>query len=370
MTFLKGSFRSSHKPLNIPITPHKHLIFLNGYDLDVFPEDPFKFLREREGFIRSTPARYSEECKFQFAKEQTKTQTEQTKVCTPVEQTEVCTSVIRGELYSGKYASVFPGSLSTRSYLKIENALIERLLAFYLEPLQALLNTSGVTIDLEEIESLWRDLLKTQLHDNIGGVGADQIHDRMEAVYRDLYSRTKQLILRDLQSIPALLDLQLGKYVFMPSPFGYEHIWLDGHQKRYLVTSIGSGFYKIDREWDAAHLESAIDSYTWQNAYYTVVIQQDGIWFNGRSAGELLLEKDQGDTYNADPEQFVEAPKTTVTSLKLQEETEEFASIVLERKISYAGIVIRTQEELFMNNTPVLVWKISVDSVGKDYRLR
>lgn len=67
-------------------------------------------------------------------------------------------------------------------------------LAYYLEPLQALLSHSGVDVDLSQTESLWRDLLKTQLHDNLGGVGIDQIHENMEVVYYGLYEKIHTLI--------------------------------------------------------------------------------------------------------------------------------------------------------------------------------
>ena len=344
-----------------PFTPHKQLIFLSGYDLDVFPEDPFQFLQEGEGFVRSTPERYSRECKLQCAKEQ-----EHNKFCTPT---------IRGELYSGKYACVFPGSLSARTYLKVENALIERILTFYLEPLQAIVGHPPEVFEnsgsgASGTESLWRDLLKTQLHDNIGGVGVDQIHDEMEKVYSHLYSKTKHLISDALAYLPSLIDLQIGTYIFMPSPFEYKNVWIHGNGKNYLVNSSGSGFYKLDQEHAVANLDKEVDSFRWDNEYYRFEIGEERIRLNGNPVGELSLEKDAGDTYNADPEPFSETPNVTILSLKIQEKGESFAQITLKREILHEDIVVRTEEEMFMNNTPVLEWKLSVHSTGKNYRLR
>jgi alpha-mannosidase len=363
-----------------PFSPHKHVIFLNGYDLDVFPEDPFQFLQHRKGLIRSTPEIYTKECKLQVAHE----------------HNTFYTPVLRGELYSGKYACVFPGTLSTRSYLKIENALIEHLMAFYLEPLQAIVNTAAnEDIDSAETESLWRELLKTQLHDNIGGVGVDQVHDNMENVYYTLYFRIRSLIGHYLEYLPPLLDLQPGTYIFMPSPFAYENMWLKGDEKNYSISANGSGVYKIQQEEQVLPLEKPVDTYTWENEYYTFDIckispgpplkkggtcrelqnggicpAKEGIWLNGNSVGELSLEQDEGDTYNADIEQFPTIPEAKITTLKIQKEHKEFARITLEREISHEGILIQTHEEIFMNTTPLISWNVSVISTGKNYRLR
>ena len=361
-----------------PFTPHKHVIFLNGYDLDVFPEDPFQFLPRQEGFIRSTPEIYSQ--KHQLAQQHSTSYS----------------PVLRGELYSGKYACVFPGTLSARSYLKIENALIEHLLAFYLEPLQAIVNTTAnENIDIAETESLWRELLKTQLHDNIGGVSVDQVHDTMENVYYTLYSRIKSLIGQYLEYLPSLLDLQRGTYAFMPSPFVYENIWLNGDEKNYLISANGSGVYKIQQGKHVLPLEKPVDAYTWKNEYYTfdicrippdpllekggtwqelqkggICLEKEGIWLNGNPVGELCLEKDDGDTYNADTAQFSPVPETKINSVIIQEEHAEFARITLEREILHEGILIHTHEEIFMNATPIISWNVSVTSTGKNCRLR
>ena len=332
-----------------PFAPNEHLIFLNGYDLDVYPEDPFQFLEDRNEFIRSTPERYSQEIQ---------------------KVTDSSVPVLRGELYSGKYACIFPGSLSARGYLKIENALIENLLAYYLEPMQALLNNAGIATDIPGTEALWRDLLKTQLHDNLGGVGVDQVHDSMEETYERLYHDIKERITSCLQQIPALFDLQQGKYVYMPAPFDYEDIWLATDRNVHMISSIGSGFYKIDPQKGGVNRKKDVKSYTWKNLYYTFQIGHEEILLNGQQIGTLILEKDMGDTYNADPEDFAVYPEVKILSRSLQQGKGPFTRIVLEREIRHNDIYIRTEETIFLNNTPVIDWKISITSTGKNYRLR
>lgn len=338
------------KDMLAPFAPYQHLIFLDGYDIDIWPEDPFQFLGETEEFVRSTPERYSEAVRHLQNPEDI--------------------PVIRGELSSGKYACVFPGSLSARTYLKIENALIERILAYYLEPLQAIVRRAGIETEVSETESLWRALLRTQLHDSIGGVSVDQVHDKMEATYRRIYSQAQTLIAGYLRYIPSLLDLQTGKYVFLPSPFEYQHLWVNGNDKTYLVSSEGTGFYQIEQDRTVAGNGQEVDAYIWENDFYTVEFTRDGVTLNGQPAGGLLLERDAGDTYNADPEPFDEEPVATIKSVRLVEERGEYARIALLREVAHEDVLITTRESIFMSRGPVLEWNLSVDSWGADYRLR
>jgi alpha-mannosidase len=84
----------------------------------------------------------------------------------------------------------------------------------------------------------------------------------------------------------------------------------------------------------------------------------------------LTLEKDEGDTYSADPRPFEPAPTARIISIQLLEAREEYARVRLQRQIAQGDILIQTDEEIFLNQTPVLEWKVSADSRGANYRLR
>jgi hypothetical protein len=135
----------------------------------------------------------------------------------------------------------------------------------------------------------------------------------------------------------------------MPSPFVYENIWLKGDQKNYFISSNGSGVFKIQHEASAENREHRLESYTWENAHYRFEIcpAKKSIRLNGKPAGELWLEKDDGDTYNADITQFQTIPEATIIALTLREEHPEYARLSLERKILHEGIVIHTHEDIF-----------------------
>ena len=158
--------------------------------------------------------------------------------------------------------------------------------------------------------------------------------------------------------------------MFLPSPFEYEELWIDGGDETYLVNSKGAGFYQIEQDRTVAGNGQEVDAYTWENDFYTVEVTRDSVKLNGKSAGELSLERDAGDTYNADPEPFDEKPAVTIKFVRLIEEQDEYARIALEREVTCEDIRITTQESIFMSRTPVLEWHLSVDSRGTGYRLR
>src|SRR5919204_6066237 len=80
---------------------------------------------------------------------------------------------VSGEIASGRYRPILRGVNSTRVWLKQENAICERLLLEWCEPLDAL--AGGAARD--ELRDLWRTLLQNHPHDSICGCSIDAVHD-------------------------------------------------------------------------------------------------------------------------------------------------------------------------------------------------
>ncbi len=333
-----------------PYSPSDKLIFLDGYDIDVWPENPFEFLPADGQFVRSSPQAFAEDFKKDPGPE-------------PL-------PIVRGELYSGKYACVFPGSLSARNYLRLQNALVERVLAYYLEPLQALTAAAGVAVDSEATLQMWKRLVGTQLHDCIGGVSVDQVHDHMEVTYRELYDEATTAVEITLAHLPALLDLERGAYAFTPSPYQYDRMWaLDG-RRIYALQPEGCGVTPLEGPFDPPPAVPLEGRFEWRNDHYTFTADTDGCRLNDRTIGRLTLERDAGDTYNADPLPFDPAPEAKVLSISVSEDAKGYAILNLERKMAKGDIRITTREEIFLSPSPQVEWRIEVDSRGSDYRLR
>ena len=90
-----------------------------------------------------------------------------------------------GELRSGDRDMVLGGTLSTRVYLKQRNAMAQRMIERFIEPLAALEALSlrpenrvnGSFIDYQDL--VWKMILENQPHDSICGCSVDAVHSEM-----------------------------------------------------------------------------------------------------------------------------------------------------------------------------------------------
>lgn len=90
-----------------------------------------------------------------------------------------------GELLGGRVANLLPGVWSTRMPLKLANRRCETALEAWAEPWAALGRVLGLPDERPALRRAWRDLLKNQAHDSIGGCSVDPVHERMESRYSD-----------------------------------------------------------------------------------------------------------------------------------------------------------------------------------------
>ncbi len=87
----------------------------------------------------------------------------------------------RGEFHGKGNASVLGGTVSSRIYLKQNNAAAERSLVCGAEPAAALARLLGQTDPAEaSLAAAWKHLLKTHPHDDICGCSADPVHQDNE----------------------------------------------------------------------------------------------------------------------------------------------------------------------------------------------
>lgn len=149
-------------------------LLLNGYDQERHPEDIPGLLRELQKTDTPLPAHDVRQSSLEqyFAE---------------LEQWQIAggeTTEVTGSMYAGRYISVFPGVLSARTYLKVFNFRCQTLLSRYIEPLAALRMRSAPpewrSVVQEQLERLWRRVLRNHPHDSICGVSVDPVHADME----------------------------------------------------------------------------------------------------------------------------------------------------------------------------------------------
>ncbi len=291
-------------------------LLLDGYDLDTHPEDPRDFL--------SVSIDVNEYLKTLESLED------------PIE--------VEGEMISGKYACVFPGTLSTRSYLKIGADHVGRLLS-YLSVLKS------------DDEKLWREFLKTLLHDNISGVCVDQVHENMETTFRKLCRESR----RRLEETLGRLNLK-GLYVFNPASFEYDVDYAVEEFTARLHMD-GTGVWKIDE------IENWKDSsdLNFRNDHYEFRFENGSFYLNGRRIGFYRIEKDVGDTYSSHTEPIRFDEKVEIVSIL---ETSRSKMIKLSRTLNFKLGEVRTEETLLLDSTPLVRWRIVVEPRGVGYKLR
>ena len=275
------------------------VVLMDGYDLDLHPEDPRDYLLEK--FSIKLDELFEEISKKENL------------------------PVVEGELISGKIASVFPGTLSSRTYLKVGSDFVGKLLTTATFLSEAL--------GYGSLEELWRDYLKTLVHDNICGVGVDQIHEGMEEVYRNLYAKSLRIILDASSEIPLR-----GKYVF--SPVSYEGKFTLENSV-YELKSEGVGLFRVrEKRFESVDL-TPFEPF------------------------EILIEREEGDAYSSytTPLDFDEE-----ISLVGKMKASGVERYVLERKVSGDGFEISIEEvyDVFED----LVWlRATIEPKGCCYKL-
>ena len=159
-----------------PFYPTPDIPLFDGYDLEQTPEDPMSFYKSLKDLPSDIELREASPAEF----------------AATVSQKLHDLPIINGELNSGKYGATFPGTFSARTYLKVMDRDCEHLLYNVAEPLAVLAYLKGRPYNSHQYESWGRMLLQNTVHDCICGVSIDQVHEKMEYSYRQVFDAARQ----------------------------------------------------------------------------------------------------------------------------------------------------------------------------------
>ncbi|MCB0049345.1 MAG: hypothetical protein KDE24_07365, partial [Caldilinea sp.] len=165
--------------------PTADIPLFDGYDLEDDPEDPLRFFAAAEGIDPAITLRETTPAAF----------------VQHVRARQLSLPVITGELNSGKYGATFPGTFSARTYLKVMAHDCAHLLFRFAEPLATLAWCAGRPYATERYESWARLLLQNAVHDCICGVSIDQVHEKMEDIYRRVFDDARADVEESLAAI-------------------------------------------------------------------------------------------------------------------------------------------------------------------------
>ncbi len=347
-----------------PFLTTDNAFLLNGYDLDNSPEYPLgvidKDLFPQYDIYQSDPEKYIDSIK---------------KETPPLH-------ILKGEMLSGRYLSVFPGKLATRAYLKVENYMCEYLLSRVIEPIGVISWILSGYWPKDDVNTLWKELILNEIHDNISGVGVDQIHKRMEESYTKIIKEGKVLLKKIVSRI--LPHIKNGEWlIFNTNPYPVD-TYFEKDNKIYKINKLPSMGFKVFSHipfYEIEEIEEKVEQFLWENNYYMAEILPDGTLaiFDKTSdrkyenLGFFLDEEDMGDEYNfspGDPGKKV-TTKGNKAEIILLKKSKIFSEVMIKQKInSPQGGHIFLISKLLFDDTPLIRYDIHMENTAKNHRFK
>ncbi len=318
----------------------------DGYDLETEPEDPVAIYRELgadlDGFdlVESSPEHYAQAVRGQVS----------------------AAPHIAGELLSGKYGSTFPGSLSTRTYLKLLHSDVEHLLHRVCEPMAALAAVCGAPYSADRYDAWDRELLRDVVHDCICGVSVDPVHERMERSYRRMLHDMTDDAERSAQWVARCL--RDGSYVVSTTPMARSGtVRADGVVYEYASEGFGAvavTAHAVDADRPAVSVAEVT------GPFGRVLLGDDGtIDLGGVVVGPLEIRSDAGDAYSSDPGQLLDTGRTMHCAV---ESTSEVDCVVLvELSAEWHSGAVTAELRIRLSQSRTVEIDMDIDSRGTGF---
>lgn len=269
-----------------------NILMMNGYDQEMIPDDIQPFIKngrldtEYIHVTQSNPEKYLES----------------------VLAREPDLITLKGALYCGRFISVFPGVLSSRMYLKLQNHKSEKAIEKYAEPLSWINFHLGGDYDTSLIEKAWEILLKNHPHDSICGVSIDDVHNDMEERTQSFHHLIDHQVRKGIIQLGQRIDTSdlndTNYFVFNPSPYKRSEVISIGGEHYYIDTIVPFGYSHITKNHIKGKV-TCLDNVITNNKI-EITINEDGT-FNlyhketkatYENLGLLEDAGDAGDEYN------------------------------------------------------------------------
>ena len=338
-----SKLRAYYPTVDIPL--------FDGYDLETNPEDPVRFF---EGHQAEIPPEIKL-CELSPADFVTEIRPKLLELPT-----------IAGELNSGKYGATFPGTLSSRIYLKIMSRDCEHLLYQVCEPLAVLASLKGRPYLAEQYEGWGRGLLQNSVHDCICGVSIDQVHAKMEVGFQRIFEAIRSDIYRSLGYI--LHDFTPGVYTISTNPFPYQG-WQVVGGRMYALASEGIGVWQARNISPVEEPGEEIEAFTWETEHYHAVVRDDGtVQVDQATLGAIVISREKGDTYSDEIGDLLGTCKPT-GPLRIEQKSAQHCVLRIPYRARWEDIQINADVRLIFDQSPLIRWQIELDSCGTDFRI-
>ena len=272
-----------------PFATTSNILLMNGYDQEIVPDDIQPYIKDGKmdtdtlRIIQSNPEKFIDDVM--------------------AENPDL--KILKGALYSGRFISVFPGVMSARMYLKLQNDDQQKALEKRVEPLSTLIWALGGEYENTQIREAWKTLLKNHPHDSICGVSIDDVHTDMEDRTRIVNQLTLSLTEQKLKEFSSLIDTSKCvddevKVVFNPSFFPRSE-YVRFENGSFFIKDIPALGYKVVEKSDEISDQLLIDGNTVSNKVIKVSFNDNGSFDllykkTGKHYRELGLIEDKADT--------------------------------------------------------------------------
>lgn len=334
-----------------PYYPTPDIPLFDGYDLEDNPEDPVRFFEQVTETILPHIA-------FQAATPQTFADT----VRREVERVPALAS----ELNSGKYGATFPGTFSARTYLKIMACDCDRLLYQLCEPLAVLARIKGRAYHAEQYETWGRALLQNAVHDCICGVSIDQVHEKMEVIYRQVFDGATADIDASLAAI--LHDGAPGTYAVSTNAFPYDG-WIAAGEQCYHAHTDGIGVWPVEETHPVDTPNTPVSAFEWHNEHYSARLNAVGsVQIGEATLGRLVCHSENGDTYS-DEAGLARGVCQIVAAPVIEQRSAAHSVVRYACRLAWDAVTITALVRLTFDQGPLVRWQIELDSHGTDFQV-
>jgi len=278
----------------VDFSTSNNVLLMNGYDQEMVPDDIQPVIKSKMlntdtlEVFQSNPESYLKHVLMEKPKLKT----------------------LKGSLYSGRFIAVFPGVMSARMYLKLQNDKSQKAIEKYAEPLTTLSWLYGGDYEKMILDKAWELLLKNHPHDSICGVGIDNVHIDMEERTKEFHFLIDSLIRNKLKELVRRIDTSKCDkdtvIIFNPSFHSRSEI-ISINGESILVKDIPSLGYKVVKNYKDINISKLkYNENKISNKQIDVLVNKDGSvdvyhkttskWY--RNLGIIEDAGDAGDEYN------------------------------------------------------------------------
>ncbi len=264
-----------------------NVLMMNGYDQEMVPDDIQPAIQS--GALNTNDIKVTQENPASYLKS--------------VMDNNPSLITLEGSLYSGRFISVFPGVMSCRMYLKIQNDRAEKAITKLAEPLSTIAWLNGGEYPSTLMNKAWELLLQNHPHDSICGCSIDDVHSDMEQRFRDMHFLVDSQIDCDIKSIIANVDTSTLKedphFIINTAPYK-KNVVAKIDDSYLFVKDVPSMGYKLAEESENDEENVTVDGKTVRNGYVSVEINDNGSvditnLETGRTFKNLGIIEDKGD---------------------------------------------------------------------------